>query len=262
MEGVTFEVEGPIAYVTLCREPVNSMNLDMWQNLANCLAKAEETSGVKAIVFKSGLKKPIFSAGNDITELISTRTSKERYGQFWRVQNEFLSKLYSSHLITAAAIRGQCPAGGCVLAMCCDFRVMGGEGNFKMGLNEVELGIIPPKWWGKVMERLVGYGKSEKLLMHSVMLNAEQAKAIGLIDEVVPESEILEKTKELINKVLPIPPHSRVATKKSLRGDLSKQWIAELDDEIVSGWRMLSSAPITRALEMSLQRMSKSKAKL
>jgi len=257
MNGVTVDIEGPIAIVTLCREPVNSMNLEMWENLLNTLNKLEETAGVKAIIYRSGLKKPIFSAGNDISELISTRTTKERYVKFWITQNEFLSRLYVSPLITATCIRGQCPAGGCAISMCCDFRVMATEGNFKIGLNEVELGIPPPKWWMKVMERLVGFGRSDKLLTHSVMVTAEEAVKIGLIDEAVSETQVLERTKELVNKVIPIPAHSRIATKKALRGDVSKQWFAELPEEAQNGWKALQSPLITRALEMSLARLSK-----
>ena len=90
---------------------------------------------VRGVIFCSGLKKDIFTAGNDIMELYAPRTSWDRYKEFWVTQNVFLARLYRSPLITVAAIRGACPAGGCVLSLCCDHRVITTVGN--IGLNEV-----------------------------------------------------------------------------------------------------------------------------
>lgn len=124
---------------------------------------------------------------NDITELYSKSTSKDRFAQFWRAQTSCLAseltvivftdlsegrarrvagcsccagpftclfrrclqaKLYNSPLATVAAVRGHCPAGGCILALTCDARIV--TDDTKMGLNEVALGIAVPLFWAKV----------------------------------------------------------------------------------------------------------------
>lgn len=90
------------------------------------------------MIFCSGLKRDIFSAGNDLGELYAKQTTKERYHEFWTAQNAFLSDVYKSPLVTVAAIRGHCPAGGCILSMCCDYRVITERGS--IGLNEVSRG--------------------------------------------------------------------------------------------------------------------------
>lgn len=82
----------------------------------------------------SGLKRPIFSAGNDLNELYPPTTSRERYRRFWAISNAFLADLYVSPLVTIAAVRGACPAGGCCLALACDYRVLGDAS--RIGLNE------------------------------------------------------------------------------------------------------------------------------
>lgn len=132
---------GSIAVLTLNREPVNSMNLSVWQQLLHTLERCEANNNIRALIIQSGIKKNIFSAGNDLNELYAPNTNKQRYGQFWLTSNKFLSKLYSSRLITVALIRGACPAGGCIISLCCDYRIMSNDTNSSIGLNEVGLGM-------------------------------------------------------------------------------------------------------------------------
>ena len=141
--------EGGYAILTIAREPVNSMNLELWKELANKLAELEGNPDIHGLILESGLKKDVFTAGNDINELFAPKTTSERYRDFWVTQNTFLANLYSSRLITVAAIRGACPAGGCITALCCDMRIMTDFGTF--GLNEVALGIAVPEYWGNLM---------------------------------------------------------------------------------------------------------------
>ena len=88
------------------------MTLELWTALSENLTALESDPNVSGVVFASELKKPIFTAGNDINELYAPKTSRERYAQFWRVQTSFLCRLLRSPLATVCAIRGACPAGG------------------------------------------------------------------------------------------------------------------------------------------------------
>ncbi len=99
------------------------------------------------------------------------------------------TRLLASPLVTIAAVRGHCPAGGCVLALACDARIMTDDG--RIGLNEVELGIPVPLYWGRLMASLVGAGKADALLQTAALVPAKQALALGLVDVVVPRAELM-----------------------------------------------------------------------
>ena len=80
------------------------------------------------------------------------------------------------------AIRGACPAGGCCLALCCDFRVMTDAGH--MGLNEVALGIAVPEFWGALMAQRIGAGPADKMLQFARLVPPQEALKLGLVDQV------------------------------------------------------------------------------
>merc|ERR1719379_3395470 len=100
------------------------MDLTFWQELLAAFLECENDAKVRAIIFQSGLKKSVFTAGLDLKELYGPTTSKERLFQFWGTLSEAATKIYGSKKVTIAAINGACPAGGCLLALCCDYRII------------------------------------------------------------------------------------------------------------------------------------------
>ena len=84
----------------------------------------------------------------------------------------------------------RCPAGGCVIALCCDYRVMTDSG--RIGLNEVELGIPVPKFWALLMGRVVGTGVADKLCGAAQMCAPQRAKEVGMVDEVAAGGQLLQ----------------------------------------------------------------------
>lgn len=121
--------------------------------------------------------------------------------------NTFLARLYISRLVTVAAIRGACPAGGCCLALCCDYRIITETGS--IGLNEVALGISVPKFWGLLMQRVVGSGPAEKLLQFAVMTTPDEAKELGLVDDVVPKMKLQAAAESALMELLKAPDAGR-----------------------------------------------------
>lgn len=154
--------DASIAIVTLQKEPVNSMSLSLWEALKKEVDNLNADSSCRCIMFQSGLKKNVFTAGLDLKELYAPATSEERLKKFWRTLSETLIAVYSSKKLTVAAIAGACPAGGCCLSLCCDYRVITRDGS--MGLNEVALGIPVPYFWIRLMEEVIGKRWTEKLL--------------------------------------------------------------------------------------------------
>jgi 3,2-trans-enoyl-CoA isomerase len=201
------------------------------------------------------------SLGIDLSELYAPRTSEARYTEFWRISNTFLSRLYSSPLVTIAAIRGACPAGGCMLSLCCDYRIMNIEGNPTIGLNEVALGIPVPKYWIEVMTRLIGFGQTEQLLSKAIMPTSKEAEKIGLIHRTVPKSDLLGTAEIEMQLRLKFSDDGRIVTKQSMRKELSDRWIGAAAEETAAAWKRLSSPTIVKQLEAVLARLSQNKQK-
>ncbi|TPX63234.1 hypothetical protein SpCBS45565_g06778 [Spizellomyces sp. 'palustris'] len=257
---INVTTRGNYALVSIRREPVNSMNLEMWEQLLETLTSLENDKKVRGVVFHSGLSRPVFTAGNDLQELYAPATSRERYEKFWKVSNTFLARLSNSPLVTVVAIKGACPAGGTCMSIACDYRVITTDGT--MGLNEVALGIsVPPKWI-KLMASVIGQGKTDKLTQFAKMVKAKEALAIGLVDEVVQdEKELLDRAEAVIQGLLMLPDPGRQLTKNSLRGPLAQEWADErwLNSEAGTAWKMLSLPSTVKALEGVFARLSKAK---
>lgn len=249
--------EAGYVVLSIRREPVNSMNLDLWRQLATHLDELEKDSSVRGVIFRSGLQKDVFTAGNDIMELYAPKTSLERYKDFWVTQNSFFARLYRSRLVTVAAVRGACPAGGCALALCCDYRVMTDFGS--IGLNEVALGIPVPAYWAQLMQRTVGQRTAEKLLPFGLLVSAEEALRYGLVDQLVPAGELDQAAETAISQLLKVADAPRHATKLHLRDAFSRQWQDFAPKEAEQAWGLLSHPKTVQALDGVLQKLSKGK---
>eukprot|EP01026_Neomeris_dumetosa_P041729 TRINITY_DN3462_c0_g5_i1.p2 TRINITY_DN3462_c0_g5~~TRINITY_DN3462_c0_g5_i1.p2 ORF type:complete len:262 (-),score=30.67 TRINITY_DN3462_c0_g5_i1:277-1062(-) len=248
------------AFVILQREPVNALDLQTWQQLLQCLVSLEEDKSIESVIFMTGLKRDVFTAGNDLKELYEPTTSQARYEQFWQVQNEFLSRLYASRLFTVAAVRGACPAGGCVIALCCDYRILSTIST--IGLNEVALGIPVPKYWGEVMGRIIGHGRAEKLLLSAKMCKAKEAVALGLVDEVIDKDNLKQRALEVVMQFNKLPRSGWYATKKTLKEKLAEEWNASSYDEAKKAWKLLAEPRTVDELGKVIYRLSNKQAKL
>ena len=103
----------------------------------------ETSKTAKGLILTSSMPS-VFCAGLEITEMY--QPDRSRLESFWGSLQDLWINLYSCKLPTAAAIAGHSPAGGCLLTMCCDYRVMVGP-KFTIGLNETQLGIVAPFWF-------------------------------------------------------------------------------------------------------------------
>lgn len=221
-------------------------------------ARVEQVHGV---IFASGLRRSVFTAGNDIAELYAPKTTWKRYREFWLTQTTFLSRLLNTRLATVCAIRGACPAGGCVVALCCDYRLQTTSGS--LGLNEVALGIAVPKYWAELfLYRCIDRVKGESLLQRGVLVRPLEAQSLGLIDEVVGEGALMSAAASAMERYLKLPSSARATTKRTIRSHFSESWAAYAEEEAKGGWKMLNEPHIVKALGGVLMKLSGGKAKL
>jgi 3,2-trans-enoyl-CoA isomerase len=259
-------VERPLgrawALVTVAKEPVNSFDTALWAALRDAIASLEADATVRGVVIASGLKRDVFTAGNDLKELYAPLTSAERYKDFWLAQSQCLERLYCSRLATVAAIRGACPAGGCCIALCCDARFA--TPHASMGLNEVAIGIPVPKFWAQLMGRVVGAAAGERLVLSGRMVNATEALQLGLVDalsEGRAQADVLALAQAWVEASVKLPPEARAATKQSGRAEFCAQWRRYYtEEEPAYGWRAISHPAAVKTLKAVLERLSSSGA--
>ena len=180
--------EDSVGVVRLNRPPVNAFNLDMAKELDALLDEIAKRESVRAVVV-SGNKK-IFSAGADINLISSSEWTYLR--ELVEVGQMAFHKMESMTKIVIAVIEGHCMGGAMEFALACDRRFMAmGEG--KIGLPEVKLGLMPA--WGTTyrLPRLIGKSKALDLMIRGTLLNAEEAKAIGLVDEIFSQEQVMTK---------------------------------------------------------------------
>jgi len=176
---VTVNEETGISTVTMQRLPVNSMNLELVQELSTILDALEKDNSRGMILTSAA--STVFSAGLDILEMYKPKP--ERVTAFWTTLQDMWLKLFGSSYPTVAAISGHSPAGGCLLALSCEYRVMVGP-KYTIGLNETQLGIVAPKWFQDSMRNVISNRDTELALTTGRLFTTEEALKIGLIDEV------------------------------------------------------------------------------
>eukprot|EP00164_Ancoracysta_twista_P001128 GFYU01001481.1.p1 GENE.GFYU01001481.1~~GFYU01001481.1.p1 ORF type:complete len:330 (-),score=87.18 GFYU01001481.1:21-872(-) len=217
-----------ICIVRLNRPPVNSLNLDMWQAISAALTEVEGDKKIKGAVLASS-NPTVFSAGLDITEM--HKPDPDRLREFWATHQKAWLQLYAFKKPIAAAIEGHSPAGGCLLAMSCDYRVLSDQ-KALIGLNETQLGLVAPPWYGDVMVNTIGSRQSERCLMHGLRLTAEEALRVGMVDEVVPKEEVMGQALAEVQKLVKIPAHARFGSKMLIRQPAIDKLNATIEDDI------------------------------
>jgi 3,2-trans-enoyl-CoA isomerase len=251
---VAMEPNG-VAVMTLAKEPVNSMDLAFWQELFAKFEDLEKDEAVRAVVFRSGLKRNVFTAGLDLKELFAPKTSRERQLEFWRALTKTAVRVYASPLVTVAAIRGACPAGGCLLSLCCDYRIIDKDG--VMGLNEVALGIPVPTFWAELMVSVVGKREGELMLQKGLLYRSADLLRVSMVDEVLESGdEVLPAAVAEAQRWLQNPDSGRIETKLVLRSDLATRWAAGTDKEAESVWDSTSKPSTIASLQKVIERLS------
>lgn len=186
------------------------------QAISDGIQQAEQ-SRAQGLVLSSSMRG-IFSAGLDLTEMY--QPDQDRLVEFWVSFQQVFLDLYGSSLATVAAIEGHSPAGGCLLAMACDYRIMANHEKIGIGLNEAQFGIVAPPWMAELMQLTVGQRVAESALQLGTLYNPQQALRIGLIDEVAEAADVQTRAAEEAQKWSRMPPVARATSKQLLRKPL------------------------------------------
>jgi enoyl-CoA hydratase/carnithine racemase len=248
---------GDIREIRLARPPVNALNTELCRALIAALNSAMG-EGVLGIVL-SGNEK-IFSAGMDVPYLMSLGEDRHALMDGWQAFFGAARTLAESRIPVVAAVTGHAPAGGCVLALCCDYRIMARSIDpahpFAIGLNETQVGLVVPEGIQRLLRRVVGSYRAERLLVSGEMVPAERALEIGLVDELVDQSEVAARAVAWLQDLIRLPHHPMLQTRAIARRDLVEAMSPDLIqlDRFIDAWH----APDTQAaLQALLARLKK-----
>lgn len=181
-----------------------------------------------------------------------------RLREFWSTLQDVWLKLYGSPFATAAAINGHSPAGGCLLAMCCEYRVM--LPKFTIGLNETQLGIVAPTWFMATLKNTIPARTAEMALTLGTLFPTEEALRIGMVDEIaVDKADAIAKCEAFLTRFKKIPPMARALSKQNFR----IKDIQELEDNRTSDIDLFEAAvsnpKVQKSLEMYIEALKSKK---
>jgi enoyl-CoA hydratase len=215
-EFVRFEI-GPdgvdgIGVIRLDRPPMNALNMVVQEEIRAAAAVATADPRVRAVVVYGGEK--VFAAGADIKEMANMS-----YVDMVHRASALSSAFDAVARIpkpVVAAVTGYALGGGCELALACDWRVAAQDA--KLGQPEINLGLIPGAGGTQRLARLIGPARAKDLVMSGRMVAAEEARAIGLVDRVVPAGEVFAAAVELVRAYTTGPAQALRAAKLAIDG--------------------------------------------
>jgi 3,2-trans-enoyl-CoA isomerase len=202
---------GRIRELRLARPPVNALNAELLRKIVECLQSAASTEAI-VITGQPG----IFSGGLDVRAMLGLDRDGVAavFVELWRVSRA----LACSPVPIVFGLTGHSPAGGTVLAIHGDYRVLA-DGDFRMGLNEVQVGLFPGPAIHGAFRRLVG-GHSAQLLTRGALIDPASALRIGLVDEICEPARVAARALAVAREICALPREPMSKTRELVRRDL------------------------------------------
>jgi enoyl-CoA hydratase len=197
LANVLYEKKGSVAYVTVNRPKVlNALNTPTWLDLKMAFEDARDDAAIRGVIL-TGAGDKAFIAGADISELAQVAAFEaERSSRFGQGVLDLIENLGKPVI---AAVNGFALGGGCETAMACTIRIA--VGSAKFGQPEVILGLVPGGGGTQRLPRLVGKGRALQLILSGEMIAAQEAYRIGLVNEIVPDSDLIQRAEAILMKI-------------------------------------------------------------
>jgi Delta3-Delta2-enoyl-CoA isomerase len=244
---------GPVRELRLDRPPVNALSAELILALQQAIVAAP-TQGARAVILSGSPGR--FSGGLDVPSLLAL--DRAAMDKVWHDFYGLLRAIAQSPVPLATAITGHAPAGGTVLSIFSDWRIMA-EGDFRIGLNEVQVGIQMPPLILKALRRLVGPREAELMAVGGELVSAQEALRIGLVNAVASPEQVVPRALEWCQRLLALPPEAMLGTRRDARADLFALFGEDTESELreVTGtWWRPETQNTLRALVDKLRKKS------
>jgi len=209
-----------VAEIRMARPPVNALNMELVESLLDELSSVIKDNA-QAIVLSGN--DGIFSAGLDVPELMSL--SRNSVTVFWDRFFKLTHALLNSPVPVIAAVTGHAPAGGAVLAIHCDYRIAA-EGDYRLGLNEVQVGLAVPEGILAVLRHWVGARQASRLATAGIMLSPSEALQLGLVDELAEAGAVRRRAIDYAAELTQLPPNALNTTRRNAKATLLEQQVS------------------------------------
>jgi enoyl-CoA hydratase/carnithine racemase len=222
---VRLEVEEGVGTIRLDRPPMNAINEELTRDLRAAAEEAAARGDIRAVVLWGGEK--VFAAGADV-KMMAPMSPLDVHPMIAGLQEAY-DRVEQIPKVVIAAITGFCLGGGCELAMCADFRFAAEDA--RLGQPEISLGVIPGAGGTQRLPRLVGPARAKDIIYSGRFVSAEEAKAIGLVEQVFPAGEVYGQAVDAARRYASGPTGALRAAKLAVnfgaRGDFRNGMILE-----------------------------------
>jgi len=227
MSFTNVEIDQGIATVVLSRGKVNALNADVVNELRNTFNALETEQDVKGIIL-TGYGE-FFSFGFDIPEFLSF--SKEEFTKYLIDFTDLYTYLFLYPKTIIAALNGHTIAGGCMLSLACDKRIMVG-GKYKISLNEISFGSSVFAGSTEMLRFWIGSANATQLLYSGAMYTATEAMGLGLIDVVTTQQDLMAQAGKIASDIATkhLPAFSSI--KKLLRQNVAQKMMQNEEQSI------------------------------
>ncbi|MBT3784519.1 enoyl-CoA hydratase/isomerase family protein [bacterium] len=215
MNTLSVETQSEITTIRLSSGRANPIGLEMMRELYKEMVRLDEDESVRGVILTGN--PGYFSVGLNVMELASL--DDPGLDRFWREFFRLIKSLVGFTKPLICAVSGYAPAGGCVLSLCCD-RVLMADGDFRIGLNEIEVGLFVPEPILQLMIARVGEDRASQLVLDSRLLTPGQAQRFGLVHELCSGSELMDKAEGILRRWIKWHPPAWTKTKVELRSRL------------------------------------------
>lgn len=200
-ENLIFNIEGPVAFMQLNRpSKKNALNTALRLELAKAAAEIAADPKLRAVIITGG--EEFFCAGADIGEVQGAASAESTY-RVARGFQELFDRIENLPQPVIAAVSGFAMGGGFELALACDFRIASETARF--ALSEVKIGAIPGGGGTQRLPRLIGVAKAKEMVLTGDPIDAEDARAAGLVLKVVPKEKLLQEARSFAAKLAALP---------------------------------------------------------
>lgn len=229
---LTVQTEGNIIIATFAHKNTNTLTAETLEALRAIVQRANDEEQIKGIVltgqgrtFSSGFDLPLFLSFKDPSEVEA----------FFELEEEVLLELFTCHKPVVAAINGHAVAGGLLMAMACDYRIVKDHPRIRIGMSEITIGLPLSIVQSGIMRFGLDSNRSFRDIMYNgAMHDVTQARALGIVDEIVADDELLPRAEAVIRGWIDKPGRAFIQLKEGLKKGAADTMRARLANE---DWR-------------------------
>jgi enoyl-CoA hydratase/carnithine racemase len=232
MSGLLLEQDGPVATVTFNRpEARNAMTFEMYEELHEACERFDRAAGVRVLILR-GAGDRAFASGTDIRQFLAYKTREDALGYEARL-SRVLSRIAGMTKPTIAMVQGDAVGGGLFMALACDLRLAAPHTRLGAPIARTLGNFLAPTSLA-LLVATVGPVRAREIILTARLVEAAEAKAIGLVDEVHPAAALAARTRELAGRIAEHAPLTLAATKEATRRLIAAQSPGSLEDLILS----------------------------